>query len=76
MVRSFLGNFGMMVRAYAYIRELGADGLLEVSNMAVLNANYVAARLRDHISLAYNTPCCTKPCSPIARSKQKPPSRR
>jgi glycine dehydrogenase subunit 2 len=56
MVRSFLGNFGMMVRAYAYIRELGADGLREVSDMAVLNANYVAARLRAHMPLAYDTP--------------------
>ena len=56
MVRSFLGNFGMMVRAYTYIRELGADGLLEVSDMAVLNANYVAARLRQHFPLAFDTP--------------------
>jgi len=55
-VRSFFGNFGMMVRAYAYIRELGADGLREVSDMAVLNANYIAARLRDHFQLAYETP--------------------
>ncbi len=55
-VRSFYGNFGMMVRAYTYIRELGADGLREVSDMAVLNANYVAARLRDHFPLAYETP--------------------
>jgi glycine dehydrogenase subunit 2 len=55
-VRSFFGNFGMMVRAYTYIRELGAEGLREVSDMAVLNANYVAARLRDHLQLAYETP--------------------
>jgi glycine dehydrogenase subunit 2 len=55
-VRSFLGNFGMMVRAYAYIRELGADGLREVSDMAVLNANYVAARLKGHLPLAFETP--------------------
>jgi glycine dehydrogenase subunit 2 len=55
-VRSFFGNFGMMVRAYTYIRELGADGLREVSDMAVLNANFVAARLRDHFPLAYETP--------------------
>ena len=42
-VRSFYGNFGMLVRAYAYIRALGADGLREVSDAAVLNANYVLA---------------------------------
>jgi glycine dehydrogenase subunit 2 len=55
-VRSFYGNFGMMVRAYTYIRELGPEGLRRVSEMAVLNANYVAARLRDHMPLAFETP--------------------
>jgi glycine dehydrogenase subunit 2 len=55
-VRSFLGNFGMMVRAYAYIRELGAEGLRAVSDLAVLNANYVAAALRGVLPLAYETP--------------------
>jgi glycine dehydrogenase subunit 2 len=55
-VRSFYGNFGMMVRAYTYIRELGADGLRRVSEMAVLNANYIAARLKQHLPLAYETP--------------------
>jgi glycine dehydrogenase subunit 2 len=53
-VRSFFGNFGMMVRAYTYIRELGPEGLRQVSDMAVLNANYVAARLREHFPLAFN----------------------
>jgi glycine dehydrogenase subunit 2 len=52
-VRSFYGNFGMMVRAYAYIRELGPVGLRDVTSMAVLNANYVAARLREHYPLAF-----------------------
>jgi len=55
-VRSFLGNFGMMVRAYTYIRELGAEGLHSVSDLAVLNANYVAALLRDVLPLAFETP--------------------
>jgi glycine dehydrogenase subunit 2 len=55
-VRSFLGNFGMMVRAYTYIRELGAQGLHSVSDLAVLNANYIAALLRDVLPLAYDTP--------------------
>ncbi len=49
-VRSFFGNFGMMVRAYTYIRELGAEGLKDVTDMAVLNANYVAARLKPLLS--------------------------
>jgi glycine dehydrogenase subunit 2 len=55
-VRSFFGNFGMMVRAYTYIRELGPEGLAAVSNLAVLNARYVAARLAGHYPLAYETP--------------------
>jgi glycine cleavage system P protein (glycine dehydrogenase) subunit 2 len=44
-VRGFQGNYGVFVRSYAYIRSLGADGLLEVSELAVLNANYLLALL-------------------------------
>ena len=55
-VRSFFGNFGMMVRAYTYMRELGPEGLAMVSNLAVLNARYIAARLAGHYPLAYSTP--------------------
>ena len=55
-VRSFYGNFGMMVRAYAYIRELGPEGLRAVSDLAVLNANYIAARLKDRLPPAVDTP--------------------
>lgn len=46
-VKSFHGNFGMMVRAYTYIRMHGAEGLRRVSEDAVLNANYMQARLRQ-----------------------------
>jgi glycine dehydrogenase subunit 2 len=45
-LRGFQGNYGVFVRAYAYIRSLGAAGLREVSEVAVLNANYLLARLR------------------------------
>ena len=55
-MRSFHGNFGMMVRAYAYIRELGPKGLRDVTDMAVLNANYVAAKLKAHYPLAFDHP--------------------
>jgi glycine dehydrogenase subunit 2 len=55
-VRSFFGNFGMMVRAYTYIRELGPTGLSDVTSMAVLNANYLAAKLRGHYPLAFEHP--------------------
>src|SRR5205807_7441338 len=45
-LRGFQGNYGVFVRSYAYIRSLGAPGLREVSEVAVLNANYLLARLR------------------------------
>ncbi|HNS95725.1 MAG TPA: aminomethyl-transferring glycine dehydrogenase subunit GcvPB [Polyangiaceae bacterium] len=51
-VRSYFGNFGVMVRAYTYIRELGAEGLKQATDMAVLNANYLAALLKDTFPLA------------------------
>jgi len=54
-VRSFFGNFGMVVRAYAYIRELGPEGLRAVSDRAVLNANYLAKRLSTVLPLAFDT---------------------
>ena len=46
-LRGFQGNFGVFVRSYAYILSLGADGLAEASETAVLNANYLKARLAD-----------------------------
>ena len=55
-VRCFHGNFGMLVRAYCYMRALGAEGLTEVTAMAVLNANYMRARLAGHLPLAFETP--------------------
>ncbi|MPL65817.1 putative glycine dehydrogenase (decarboxylating) subunit 2 [bioreactor metagenome] len=46
-VHAFYGNFGIIVRAYAYIRALGPDGLKQSSQDAVLNANYVLSQLKD-----------------------------
>jgi len=56
-IGGFLGNFGVVVRAYAYIRALGADGLRQVSEDAVLNANYIKANLQNTYELAYDRPC-------------------
>ncbi len=50
----FFGNFGMAVRAYAYMRHYGDEGLKDVSRMAVLNANYIFARLKDVYTPAFN----------------------
>jgi glycine dehydrogenase subunit 2 len=52
-LRGFQGNYGVFVRSYAYIRSLGAPGLREVSEVAVLNANYLLARLRQEGVLEY-----------------------
>jgi glycine dehydrogenase subunit 2 len=54
-VREFWGNFGMFVRALALIRELGPEGLRRTAELAVLNANYVRARLSDAYHLPYDT---------------------
>ncbi len=60
-LRGFQGNYGVFVRTYAYIRSLGAEGLKEVSEIAVLNANYLLARLRDEVGellpLAFGERC-------------------
>jgi glycine dehydrogenase subunit 2 len=61
-LRGFQGNYGCFVRAYAYVLSLGADGLREASEVAVLNANYLLARLRrngvaDLLPLAYGRLC-------------------
>jgi glycine dehydrogenase subunit 2 len=52
-LRGFQGNYGVFVRSYAYIRSLGAAGLREVSEVAVLNANYLLARLKREGVLEY-----------------------
>ncbi|MFK5951720.1 MAG: aminomethyl-transferring glycine dehydrogenase subunit GcvPB [Desulfobacterium sp.] len=54
---TFHGHFGILVRAYAYIRTMGAKGLTDVSKFAVLNANYIKASLRDDLDLPYDRPC-------------------
>jgi glycine dehydrogenase subunit 2 len=56
-VRSFFGNFGVLVRAYTYMISLGGDGLEEASRMALLNANYIRKRLEKSYQIAYDEPC-------------------
>ena len=51
------GNFGVMVKAYAYIRSLGAEGLREVSENAVINANYLKEKLKAYYHLPYDRTC-------------------
>ncbi len=54
---SFYGNFGVIVKAFAYILFLGKTGLQDVSDHAVLNANYVMARLKKYFHVAYDRVC-------------------
>jgi glycine dehydrogenase subunit 2 len=61
-LRGFQGNYGAFVRSYAYIRSLGAAGLQDASEIAVLNANYLLARLQaegvaEYLPLAYGKLC-------------------
>jgi glycine dehydrogenase subunit 2 len=60
-LRGFQGNFGVFVRSYAYVLSLGGDGLKEASELAVLNANYLQARLKalagEHLPPAYDRLC-------------------
>ena len=51
------GNFGVMVKAYAYIRSLGAEGLKQVSENAVLNANYIKEKIKPYYHLPYDRTC-------------------
>ena len=54
---SFFGNFGVMVKAYAYMIMLGREGLIKVSEQAVLNANYVMNQLKGDYDLPYDQAC-------------------
>ena len=56
-VRSFYGNFGVAVRAYAYVLTMGSEGMRAVAENAVLNANYVQSRLKEKYDLPYDAVC-------------------
>ena len=56
-IKAFFGNFNVMVKAYAYIRSLGAEGLKRSAENAVLNANYVKERLKPYYDIAYDRTC-------------------
>jgi glycine dehydrogenase subunit 2 len=56
-VRSFFGNVGILLRGYCYIRTLGPDGLRQVSENAVLNANYLLAQIKAGYEVPYGDRC-------------------
>jgi len=56
-VKGFYGNYGILVRAYSYIMTMGKSGIKEVSEMAVLNANYMMSQLKEYYKLPINRVC-------------------
>ena len=56
-LKGFAGQFGIFVRALTYIKSMGADGLKQVAEDSVLNANYVLSQLKDDYHVPYEGPC-------------------
>jgi Glycine cleavage system protein P (pyridoxal-binding), C-terminal domain len=56
-VKSFYGNFGVLVKAFSYILTMGAEGLKEASEIAVLNANYIKVKLKEYYKLPIDDIC-------------------
>ncbi|GAC1368716.1 MAG: aminomethyl-transferring glycine dehydrogenase subunit GcvPB [Ktedonobacteraceae bacterium] len=70
-VRANMGNFGVLVRAYAYIRFNGPDGLLHVSESAILNANYLKHELSSDYEIAYPQTCQHEFVATAQRQKEE-----
>ena len=70
-VRSFYGNFGVIVRAYTYLCSVGAEGLREISRSAVLNANYLRTQLQSDFDVAFNRPCMHEVVLTATRQKNE-----
>jgi glycine dehydrogenase subunit 2 len=68
-VRSFVGNVGVLVRAYCYLRTLGPEGARRVAENAVLNANYLLARLKPMLDVPYGDRCMHELVASAARLK-------
>ncbi len=70
-VAPFYGNFGVVLKAYAYILRLGGEGLARVSENAVLSANYLRKRLEDYLEIPYNRTCMHEFVASAARQAEK-----
>ncbi|HPW52993.1 MAG TPA: aminomethyl-transferring glycine dehydrogenase subunit GcvPB [Erysipelotrichaceae bacterium] len=70
-VRSFYGNFLVVVKALTYIKSLGKEGIPEASGNAVLNANYLMNRLKDYYDVAYDTICMHEFVLSLGRMKRE-----
>jgi glycine dehydrogenase subunit 2 len=70
-IQSFYGNFGVMVKAYAYIKALGGDGIRSTSMNAVLNANYIRSRLSGYYDIPYDRLCKHEFVASASRQKKE-----
>jgi glycine dehydrogenase subunit 2 len=70
-VRTFLGNFTVLVKTYAYILRLGREGLLDVAYNAVLNANYIREKLKGILEVASRKRCMHEVVFSCKRQKEK-----
>ena len=70
-VRSFLGNIGVLVRAYAYLRTHGPDGLRRVSEVAVLNANYLLSQMKHFLPVPQGDRCMHEFVATAAKLKSE-----
>ncbi|MFH1772449.1 MAG: aminomethyl-transferring glycine dehydrogenase subunit GcvPB [Candidatus Omnitrophota bacterium] len=70
-VRSFYGNFSVLVRAYTYLLREGGDGLIRIAHNSVLNANYIKGKLKNHYEAAFDKPCMHEVVFSCTRQKQR-----
>ena len=70
-VRSFYGNFAILVRAYSYVLSMGAEGLKAASENAVLNANYLMTKFKEFMKIEYNRTCMHEFVATGAPQKEK-----
>ncbi len=70
-VRAFYGNFGVLVRALAYIMAHGREGLRQATTDAVLNANYIRKALEPYFDLPYKSPCMHEVVFSDSRQQKK-----
>ncbi len=70
-VRSFYGNFLVLIKAYVYVLRLGREGLLRIAQNAVLNANYIREALKETYDVAYNKICMHEVVFSCVKQKDK-----
>lgn len=70
-LKSFYGNFTVLVRAYTYLLRLGREGLLQTAHNAVINANYIKENLKDYYQVPYPKTCMHEVVFSCARQKEK-----